>query len=237
MANIISALISASSLCLLLHIGTVDLVNMASGAAPETETSENGAGKDQVVAAPGTSNSALPAPKDANEEHPVCPSPTVHTVKNYKFAASVSNCTCECAEGKLGWYRNGTACFTLHLGYNNEMTAKNGKCYSGKCVVDYIPFGCNKDKHQNLSIPKNESDGGPPVGCAFLCSVQNKDEGPFHYEYGHYPLGTVCRHVKNPGNYTDGPPREWTGIEYVNATCRSIRNETLCREEGEVPEC
>lgn len=237
-----TAIKSASVLCLIFYIGSVLLANTALGASPLIDVSENEAGIALGELSPGASDSPSPALEDSHgtiqkEEHPVCPPPINHTVKGHSFVQSVSNCTCDCIEGKLGWYANGTPCFTLALGYNQEMTPKNGKCYSGVCVIDYIPFGCKGDNYSNLRIPKNESDGYPTVGCAFLCSALNQTDNLFYPQYGHYPVGTPCRHVTKPGNYTDDPSNRWTGTEYETKTCRVVGNETLCRDVGDVPLC
>lgn len=237
----VSALGSVSILCFISYIGSIQLVNAASGAASLLQVSENLA--DNVLRMLPPKTLAIKAKSledsqgtDPKEEHPECPSPVTHTVNGHKFVRFVSNCTCDCAGGKLGWYKNGTPCFTLGLGYNKEMTSKNGKCYNGVCVLNNIPFGCKGENYSSLRIPKNDSRGNPPVGCAFLCSVLNK-EYVFTSEFDYYPVGTACRHVKNPGTYTDKPFPEWANATYVTTTCKQVGNETLCREDGEVPVC
>lgn len=244
MVNITSASKYASLLCLIFHIGSVLLANTALGGSPTIEVSEKSAERDPGVLSSEASDSPNRASEDAQgaiqkEKHPVCPPPINHTVKGHPFVQSVSNCTCDCTEDgtQLGWYANGTPCFALGMGYNQEMTPKNGKCYSGVCVLDYIPFGCKGDNYSNLRIPKNESDGYPTVGCAFLCSVLNQADNLFYYQYGYYPVGTPCRHVTKPGNYTDDPSNRWTGTEYETKTCREVGNATLCRDDGDVPLC
>lgn len=218
------------------------LVNMVLGyqdtvfTSRETEetlqSSQHGASPQETVPSKGIASTAL------EEEHPECPEPTSHVVLNHTFAKYVSNCTCSCDEGKLGWFKNGTPCFALGLGYNQEMTSKHGECYNGICVLNDIPLGCVGAKYDHLRTPKNDTDGNPPVGCAFLCRGPNPRNETFHDEFGYYPEGSLCLHVVHPGTYEDGPVRGWVNATYNVTTCKKSGNETLCRDKVEaVPVC
>lgn len=215
--NTLSVVSLASIVCVLLNIG---------------EPTADSQGEAETVTSKHT---AITHPA---EDHPECPAPINHTVLGHNFVQSVPNCTCDCGEGKVGWYKNGTPCFALGLGYNKENTSKDGKCYNGLCVLNDIPFGCNGDRYDTLRIPKNDKYGNPPVGCAYTCQVLDERNTTFLQEYGFYNAGIPCRHVMEPGPYSDGPPSGWFNSTYVNGSCTLSGNQTICLPEGsQIPVC
>lgn len=170
------------------------------------------------------------------EEHPECLSPPSHTFLGFPFGGYVSNCTCECPEELVGWYKNDTPCIALGLGYNNENTTKHGKCYNGECVLDNITLGCKGPRYERLREPKE--DNIPEVGCAFLCKALMPDNKTYVLEFDYFEENTSCRHVTNAGSYEDTPIAGWFNATYVNGTCKKRDNKTLCiAPDTDVPVC
>lgn len=205
------------------------LLNIAFLVSEGVEASDGEELRSHLLEHAGRSMSEATASEEPKgNEHPECPGPTNHTVKEHVFMRSVSNCTCACADGKEGWYKNGTPCLTLALGYNKENTTKDGKCVQGRCVLIEIPFGCNGTRYDHLRNSTTDKDGNPMVGCAFRCKVPDEKNTTFREEFGFHDVGTACRHVKDPGEYSDTPVKEWVNAVYVNGSCTRKDNETLC---------
>ncbi|XP_054930580.1 uncharacterized protein [Dermacentor andersoni] len=88
--------------------------------------------------------------------------------------------------------KEGSSCYVLTYGYNEEIDYKRGTCKDGKCQYSEIPKGC-ESKLKHLPSPS-----GKQVGCAFTCY----EDGQTKFNY--FPPGTKCRHAIAPGKYVDG---------------------------------